>query len=38
MTPATTTPEPKVNAAIAVIAKGMVNASARSPAAIAPMA
>src|SRR2546429_9198327 len=38
MTPATTTPETKVSAAIAVIAKGMVNASARSPAAIAPMA
>lgn len=38
MTPATTTPETKVSAAVAPIAKGMLNASARSPAAIAPMA
>ena len=38
MTPATTTPDTKVSAAIAVIAKGMVNPSARSPAASAPTA
>src|SRR2546430_14463155 len=38
MTPATTTPETKVNAAMAPIAKGMVKASASTPAAIAPMA
>jgi hypothetical protein len=38
MTPATTTPETKVSAAMAPIAKGMVKASAKSPAAIAPTA
>ena len=38
MTPATTTPETKVSAAIAVIATGMLNASARSPAVSAPTA
>ena len=38
MTPATTTPDPKVSVAIVAMAKGMLNASAKSPAAIAPMA
>src|SRR5438309_1931459 len=38
ITPATTTPEANVRAAIALIANGTLNASARSPAAIAPTA
>src|SRR5712664_206884 len=38
MTLDTTIPETKVSAAMVTIAKGMVNASAKSPAAIAPIA